>query len=47
MDFTDSNNPIEIGYFDRGPISEDSLGTGGFGQYIFMKETRHRNSVHV
>ena len=30
MDFTDSSNPVEIGYFDRGPISEDELITGGY-----------------
>ena len=30
MDFTDSSNPAEIGYFDRGPISEDELITGGY-----------------
>ena len=37
MDFTDSSNPIEIGYFDRGPISEDSLGTGGFWSVYFYE----------
>ena len=30
MDFTDSENPIEIGYFDRGPISEEQLVSGGY-----------------
>ena len=30
MDFTDSNNPIEIAYFDRGPIHEDKLVLGGY-----------------
>ncbi len=30
MDFTDSDNPIEIGYFDRGPISEEQLISGGY-----------------
>ena len=25
MDFTDSNNPVEIGYFDRGPIDANML----------------------
>ena len=30
MDFTDSENPIEIGYFDRGPISEEQLISGGY-----------------
>ncbi|MGA9277502.1 LVIVD repeat-containing protein [Ilumatobacter sp.] len=30
MDFTDSSNPVEIAYFDRGPISPTSLILGGF-----------------
>ena len=30
IDFTDSANPIEIAYFDRGPIDADQLVTGGF-----------------
>ncbi|MEL6686456.1 MAG: DUF305 domain-containing protein [Pseudomonadota bacterium] len=30
IDFTDSANPKEIGYFDRGPILEDKLILGGY-----------------
>lgn len=30
VDFTDSSNPIEIAYFDRGPIHEDELVVGGY-----------------
>ena len=30
IDFTDSSNPYEIAYFDRGPIFEDILITGGY-----------------
>ena len=30
MDFTDSSNPIEIAYFDRGPILKDLLVSGGY-----------------
>jgi uncharacterized protein (DUF305 family) len=30
IDFTDSSNPIEIAYFDRGPIDSEDLITGGF-----------------
>ena len=30
VDFTDSSNPKEIAYFDRGPISPTSLVLGGF-----------------
>lgn len=30
IDFTDSTNPVEIGYFDRGPYFADEIITGGF-----------------
>ncbi|UUI67428.1 Ig-like domain repeat protein [Aeromicrobium duanguangcaii] len=30
IDFTSASKPKEIGYFDRGPISETSLVTGGY-----------------
>jgi hypothetical protein len=30
IDFTDSANPVEIAYFDRGPIDAEDLVTGGF-----------------
>ena len=30
IDFTDSANPVEIAYFDRGPINADTLIMGGF-----------------
>ena len=30
MDFTDSANPVEIAYFDRGPIDKDQLVVGGY-----------------
>jgi hypothetical protein len=30
FDFTDSANPVEIAYFDRGPISDTELITGGY-----------------
>ncbi|WP_100260286.1 DUF305 domain-containing protein [Qipengyuania seohaensis] len=30
IDFTDPANPFEIAYFDRGPIDEDQLVTGGY-----------------
>jgi uncharacterized protein (DUF305 family) len=30
MDFTDSTHPVEIAYFDRGPIDKDQLALGGF-----------------
>ena len=37
MDFTDSANPKEIGYFDRGPINKDMLITGGYWSAYFYK----------
>ncbi len=30
VDFTDSSNPVEIAYFDRGPIDADDLVLGGY-----------------
>lgn len=30
VDFTDSANPFEIAYFDRGPVDKDQLITGGY-----------------
>ncbi|MFK8051993.1 MAG: DUF305 domain-containing protein [Woeseiaceae bacterium] len=30
IDFTDSENPIEIAFFDRGPVNEDTLILGGY-----------------
>lgn len=30
MDFTDPENPFEIAFFDRGPLSTESRSTGGF-----------------
>lgn len=30
IDFSDSKNPVEIGYFDRGPYFSDEIITGGF-----------------
>ncbi|MBD23978.1 MAG: DUF305 domain-containing protein [Candidatus Marinimicrobia bacterium] len=30
IDFTDSSKPVEIAYFDRGPIDEEELILGGF-----------------
>ena len=30
IDFTDSSNPVEIAYFDRGPIDDEHLVLGGY-----------------
>tara|TARA_A100000164_G_scaffold322648_1_gene305990 strand:+ start:753 stop:2903 length:2151 start_codon:yes stop_codon:yes gene_type:complete len=37
VDFTDSSNPKEIAYFDRGPILEDLLITGGYWSTYFYE----------
>ena len=37
LDFTDSENPIEIAYFDRGPISNEKLVTGGYWSAYFYE----------
>ena len=37
IDFTDSTNPIEIAYFDRGPIDEKELLTGGFWSVYYYQ----------
>lgn len=44
MDFTDPSNPIEIGYFDRGPLNGERLMSGGtwsaywYNGYIYSSE---------
>ncbi len=37
IDFTDSSNPVEIAYFDRGPIFEDQLITGGYWSVYYYE----------
>ena len=37
IDFTDSSNPVEIAFFDRGPISDEHLVTGGFWSSYWYK----------
>ncbi len=37
IDFTDSANPVEIAYFDRGPVFDDVLVTGGFWSVYFYE----------
>ena len=44
FDFTDSKNPVEIGWWDRGPVDENSLVLGGswsayyYNGYIYSNE---------
>jgi uncharacterized protein (DUF305 family) len=37
MDFTDSSNPIEIAYFDRGPVDSEELVMGGYWSSYWYK----------
>lgn len=37
IDFTDAANPVEIGYFDRGPVDKDQLITGGYWSAYWYK----------
>ena len=37
IDFTDSANPVEIAYFDRGPIDAEKLVVGGFWSTYWYK----------
>ena len=53
MDFTDSTNPVEIAYFDRGPVHEDKLVLGGYwstywyGGKIYGTEIARGLDVHA
>ncbi|MBM0170753.1 DUF305 domain-containing protein [Altererythrobacter sp. C41] len=37
IDFTDAENPVEIAYFDRGPVDKDQLVTGGYWSAYWYK----------
>ena len=37
IDFTDAKNPVEIAYFDRGPVDEEQLVTGGYWSAYWYK----------
>ncbi|ANU06722.1 DUF305 domain-containing protein [Paraurantiacibacter namhicola] len=37
IDFTDATNPVEIAYFDRGPVDKDQLVTGGYWSAYWYK----------
>ena len=37
MDFTDSAKPVEIAYFDRGPINDEQLALGGYWSAYYYR----------
>lgn len=45
IDFTDSSNPVEIAYFDRGPILEEELITGGFWSAYYYEGTIYGTEI--
>ena len=45
IDFTDSSNPLEIAYFDRGPILEDELITGGYWSAYYYEGTIYGTEI--
>ena len=45
IDFTDSANPVEIAYFDRGPILEDELITGGYWSVYYYEGTIYGTEI--
>ena len=45
VDFTDSSNPVEIGYYDRGPIHPTTMVLGGlWSTYWYNGETTGQRS---
>ena len=45
IDFTDSSKPIEIAYFDRGPIMEDELIVGGYWSAYYYEGTIYGTEI--
>ena len=45
MDFTDSQNPIEIAFFDRGPISDKKLITGGYWSAYYYEGNIYASEI--
>ncbi|WP_274388277.1 hypothetical protein [Salsipaludibacter albus] len=45
FDFTDSSDPVEIAYFDRGPVSPTSLSLGGFWSTYWWNGSLFGNEI--
>ncbi|OAB57899.1 DUF305 domain-containing protein [Leptolyngbya valderiana BDU 20041] len=45
FDFSDSTRPVEIAYFDRGPIHEDELVTGGYWSAYWYGERMYGTGI--
>jgi hypothetical protein len=46
VDFTDASQPTEIAYFDRGPISSNSLVLGGFWSAYWFNGNVYGSEIH-
>ena len=46
VDFEDPQNPVEIGYFDRGPVSGTSLVFGGFWSTYWYNGETYGSELH-
>jgi hypothetical protein len=45
IDFTDPANPVEVGYFDRGPLSNERLVLGGSWSTYFYNGRIYSNDI--
>jgi len=45
MDFTDARKPVEIAYFDRGPIDEEELVMGGYWSAYWFKDRVYATEI--
>ncbi len=46
IDFTDSANPVEIAYFDRGPINDEHLVLGGYWSSYWYQGRIHATEIY-
>ena len=46
IDFTDSANPFEIAYFDRGPIDEENLVVGGYWSAYWYSDRIYGTEIY-
>jgi hypothetical protein len=52
-DFTDSDNPVEFGYFERGPVSDERLSFGGtwsayyYNGYVYSNDQKGLDVLRI